>query len=238
MVADALVYHPAVTHYLRYVATTVGRDKVLRTIQYFSRFYAWYLYRTNNPTSAILPWTAIKNQFGLTRKILRVGKFVEHIRAGSELYDAAVKSGNGDKIVQYLQILRQIGYAGYMFFDMMTLLDAMGVKKDPRAKSIQATAYRFWFTGLVASALAGIYNTYKLRQHARAVDEKDAEAKVEKVKIARQQQTVNIQLISDLCDLTVPSTILGYVNLDDGIIGLAGVTSSLLGMYGAWQKTA
>ncbi|KIW73502.1 hypothetical protein PV04_01615 [Phialophora macrospora] len=238
MVADALVYHPAVTHYLRYVATTVGRDKVLRTIQYFARFYAWYLYRTNNPTSAILPWTVIKNQFGLTRKILRAGKFVEHIRAGSEIYDAAIKSSNGDKVTQYLQVLRQIGYAGYLFFDMMTLLDAMGVKKDPRAKSIQATAYRFWFTGLTASALAGVYNTYKLRERSKAVDEKDAEAKVEKVKIARQQQAVNIQLISDLCDLTVPSTMLGYANFDDGIIGLAGTTSSLLGAYGAWQKTA
>jgi hypothetical protein len=54
----------------------------------------------------------------------------------------------------------------------------------------------------------------------------------------RQQRAVNIQLISDLCDLTVPSTALGYVNLDDGIIGLAGTTSSLLGVYGAWQKTA
>lgn len=127
----------------------------------------------------------MKNQFGLTRKILRVGKFVEHLRAGSEIYDAAVKSSNGDKITQYLQILRQIGYGGYMFFDMMTLLDAMGVKKDPKAKSIQATAYRFWLTGLLASALAGIYNTYKLRERAKTVDEKDAEAKVEKVKIAK-----------------------------------------------------
>jgi len=238
MVADALVYHPAVTHYLRYVATTVGRDKVLRTIQYFARFYAWYLYRTNNPTSAIQPWNVVKTQFGLTRKIMRVGKFVEHLRAGSEIYDAAMKSSNGDKITQYLQVLRQIGYAGYLLFDTMTLLDAMGVKKDPRAKSLQATAFRFWFTGLSASAVAGIYNTYKLRERTKAVDEKDAEAKVEKVKIARQQQVVNIQLISDLCDLTVPSTALGYANLDDGIIGLAGTTSSLLGMYGAWQKTA
>lgn len=238
MVADALVYHPAVAHYLRYVATTVGRDKVLRTIQYFSRFYAWYLYRTNNPTSAIQPWTVVKTQLGLTRKIMRVGKFVEHLRAGSELYDAAIKSGNGDKVAQYLQILRQIGYAGYLFFDMMTLLDAMGVKKDPKAKSIQATAYRFWFTGLVASALSGIYNNYKLRERAKAVNEKDAEAKVESVKLARQRQVVNIQLVSDLCDLTVPSTALGYANFDDGIIGLAGTTSSLLGAWGAWQKTA
>jgi len=238
MVADALVYHPAVTHYLRYVATTVGRDKVLRTIQYFSRFYAWYLYRTNNPTSAIQPWTTLKNQFGLTRKILRIGKFVEHLRAGAEFYDAAVKSGNGDKIAQYLQLLRQVGYGGYMFFDTMTVLDAMGVKKDPRAKSVQATAYRFWLAGLVASALSGIYNTYKLREKAKTVDEKDAEAKVEKVKITRQQQAVTIQLVSDLCDLTVPSTALGYANFDDGLIGLAGTLSSLLGVYGAWAKTA
>lgn len=55
---------------------------------------------------------------------------------------------------------------------------------------------------------------------------------------ARQQQVVNVQLVSDLCDLTVPSTALGYANFDEGIIGLAGTTSSLLGMYGAWQKTA
>lgn len=116
---------------------------------------------------------------------MRVGKFIEHIRAGSEIYDAAVKAGSGDKVTQYLQVLRQVGYAGYLLCDTMTLLDAMGVKKDPRAKSIQATAYRFWFTGLMASALAGVYNTYKLRERAKAVDEKDAEAKVDKVKIAR-----------------------------------------------------
>lgn len=165
--------------------SAVGRDKVLRTIQYFSRFYAWYLYRTNNPTSTIQPWVVLKNQFGLTRKILRIGKFVEHIRAGAEIYDAAVKSSNGDKITQYLQVLRQIGYAGYLIFDTMTVPDALGIRRDPKAKDIQATAYRFWLAGLVSSALAGIYNTYKLRERAKIVDEKDAEAKVEKVKIAK-----------------------------------------------------
>ena len=164
---------------------TVGRDKVLRTIQYFARFYAWYLYRTNNPTSSIQPWATVKTQFGLTRKILRVGKFVEHIRAASELYDASMKSGNGDKIVQYLQTLRQIGYAGYMFFDNMTVLDAMGAVKYDNAKRLQLTAYRFWFTGLIASAAAGIYSLYQLRTRTRQVDEKDAEGKMEKVRIAK-----------------------------------------------------
>jgi peroxin-11B len=38
--------------------------------------------------------------------------------------------------------------------------------------------------------------------------------------------------------LTVPSSALGFINLDDGIVGLAGTLSSLIGLYGAWQKTA
>lgn len=238
MVADTLVQHPVVTHYLRYVATTVGRDKVLRTIQYFSRFYAWYLYRTNNPSSAIQPWATLKNQLSLTRKILRIGKFVEHIRAASELYDAAMKNGSGDKIVQYLQTVRQIGYAGYLTFDTLTVLDAMGVYKYESAKRFQATAYRFWFTGLAASALAGIYSLYQLKQRTKQVDEKDPDGKMEMVKIAKQQKAANIQLTSDLCDITVPTAALGYINFDDGVIGLAGTLSSLLGAQGVWAKTA
>lgn len=218
-------------------ASIVGRDKVLRTLQYFARFYSWYLYRTNNPTSAIQPWTAVKNQFGLTRKIMRVGKFVEHIRAASELYDAAMKQGSGDKIVQYLQTLRQIGYGGYMLFDTMTVPNAIGATKFEGAKRWQATAYRFWLTGIVASTLAGIYKLYHLSQRARQIDEKDPDGKMEKIKLARQRKVANIQLTSDLCDLTVPATALGYTNFDDGIVGLAGTLSSLLGIQGVWEKT-
>jgi peroxin-11B len=54
----------------------------------------------------------------------------------------------------------------------------------------------------------------------------------------RQRTAANIQLISDICDLTVPGSALGYVNLDDGIVGLAGTVSSLIGVYSVWQKTA
>jgi peroxin-11B len=72
MVADALVYHPSVSHYLKFVATTVGRDKLLRTLQYFSRFYAWYLFRTNGTPAEIAPFEAMKKQFGLVRKAMRV----------------------------------------------------------------------------------------------------------------------------------------------------------------------
>ena len=54
----------------------------------------------------------------------------------------------------------------------------------------------------------------------------------------RERSTTNIQLVSDLCDLCVPSSALGYATLDDGIVGLAGTVSSLIGVYATWKKTA
>jgi peroxin-11B len=91
---------------------------VLRLFQYFSRFYAWYLYRTNNPASAIAPFDAIKKQFGLTRKILRIGKVVEHIKAAS----LAADSKGGDQVLKYCAVGRQLGYAGYMALDHLTVV--------------------------------------------------------------------------------------------------------------------
>jgi len=61
---------------------------------------------------------------------------------------------------------------------------------------------------------------------------------VEKKKVDKELTAVKVQLLSDLCDITLPSTALKWVDLDDGIVGLAGTTSSLLGVWSAWKKTA
>ena len=54
----------------------------------------------------------------------------------------------------------------------------------------------------------------------------------------RDQRQVQQQLISDLCDITIPTSALGWTNLDDGIVGLAGTVSSLMGVNSQWAKTA
>jgi len=233
MAANALIYHPTVAQYMRFVATTVGRDKSLRLVQYFSRFYAWYLYRTNNPQSAIDPYDAAKKQVGLTRKILRVGKFVEHFKAAATAADSTTIV---DPLLKYLAVARQLGYAGYLALDSMTVLDAAGIKKWGAAKTVQREAMKFWLVGLVSSVLAGVYSLRKLRQRSRAVDKKEGEGAVESKKVAREWNVATLQLACDLADMTVPATFLGIVNLDDGIVGLLGTFSSLVGMFNAWER--
>ncbi|RQM08259.1 hypothetical protein DH86_00001459 [Scytalidium sp. 3C] len=234
MVADALIYHPTVAHYLKFVATTVGRDKLLRTLQYFSRFYAWYLYRTNGTPAEIAPYEAIKKQFGLARKLLRVGKNVEHFKAAA----TAADSKSLDAVTKYCAVGRQLGYAGYLTLDSLTVLDAAGIRKSESAKRLQKEAYRFWLAGLLFSAISGSYSLYNLRQQESKIDKKDGEGVVTSKRIQKERAALNLQLLSDLCDITVPLAALGLANLDDGLVGLAGTVSSLIGVYSQWKKTA
>ena len=182
MVADAVIYHPTVSHYLKFVATTVGRDKLLRTLQYFARFYAWYLFRTNGTPAEVAPWETVKKQFGLVRKVMRAGKNVEHLRAAAVTADAKTM----DPVLRYAAVGRQLGYAGYLTLDMGTLLDATGIRRMPvAAKRMQAEAYRFWAMGLLCSVVAEVYKLYQLREREAKVDKKDGEGVVEGKRIAR-----------------------------------------------------
>lgn len=180
MVADAVIYHPSVSHYLKFVATTVGRDKLLRTIQYFARFYSWYLVRTNGSKAEVAPWDTLKKQFGLARKIFRAGKNVEHFRAAA----AAADSKTMDPVLQYATVGRQLGYAGYMTFDVATLLDAVGVKKWSKAKTFQREAFRFWAIGIMFSIVAQLYSLRMLKQRGARLDSKEGEDAAESKKIA------------------------------------------------------
>jgi len=208
---------------------------VLRTVQYFARFLAWYLYRTNRPLASIAPFDATKKQLGTARKLMRVGKFVEHFKAAALASDAA----SLDPVIRATTVGRQLGYALYMLLDSANILDAAGIRKSPAAPALLRRANQAWLSGLAFSIAHGVYALYGLRARGAAVAASgDPEKVVEQKKLVRELGAVKVQLLSDLCDVTIPATALGWVQLDDGIVGLAGTTSSLLGVWGQWKKTA
>ena len=134
-------------------------------------------------------------------------------------------------------------------------LDTAGIRPLASAKRLQKEAYKAWFAGLTFNAIAGFYTLWQLRHKEQSFDKSDGEGVVESKKLARysekcshlvarlthtcrERTATNMQLISDLCDLTIPISALGYLDLDDGIVGLAGTASSLIGVWTTWKKTA
>ncbi|KAF2860537.1 PEX11-domain-containing protein [Piedraia hortae CBS 480.64] len=175
----ALVYHPAVGHFNRFVATTVGRDKALRTVQYISRFLAWYTYRTNRTAETVAIWEGIKKNFGTVRKAMRIGKFVEHLTAAAQAADAK----GSDEILKALAVARQLGYATYLALDSFTYLHHTGIRPLASGKRLATEAYRAWFVGILCSVVAGAYKLNVMGK-AQYANEKGDEV-VERKKLDR-----------------------------------------------------
>lgn len=147
-------------------------------------------------------------------------------------------SKTGDAVVNYFNAGRQLGYAGYLTLDSMVFLDSSGIYKFESSKTLQRQAFRFWLFGLAMSAMNGLYKLRKLKEREEKVKKTEAEGKVEGETIVKEKKAAQIQLLSDMCDLTIPTSSLGYINFDDGLVGLAGLASSIIGLRAAWQKTA
>jgi hypothetical protein len=54
----------------------------------------------------------------------------------------------------------------------------------------------------------------------------------------RERFNGRLQLLTDVCDLVLPTSALGWISANDGVVGLAGTLSSLIGAYMHWAKTA
>ncbi|PKI82401.1 Peroxisomal membrane protein PMP27 [Malassezia vespertilionis] len=233
-----IVMHPYVSQLLKFWSTTVGRDKSARTVQYLSRFLAWYYMTVGAPKESVARFSSIKSNIGLSRKLFRIGKFLEH-------FQAALKATSiSDAVVRFTAIGRQLGYAMYLILDALQW--AHGAKAVQFSKEtyerISKNAARFWLTGLTFSLISGVYKSYNLAQRAkwcqrpRATPEKEAERRVELHQIAADTKAVRLQMFQDCCDWVNPGTSTGWINANDGIIGIAGTISSSLGARSQWIK--
>lgn len=113
---------------------------------------------------------------------MRIGKFLEHLKAAAIAFD---NKSPVDPVLRYLAIGRQLGYAGYLTLDAITVIDVIGYRKLSSAKQLQQSAYRSWAAGLIFSTVAGVYTLVRLQEKEKTIDRKEGEGVVEAKKIEK-----------------------------------------------------
>ncbi|KAJ1678653.1 Peroxisomal membrane protein PMP27, partial [Spiromyces aspiralis] len=116
LVARLLVNSPFVQSYVKYTATTVGRDKAYRFIQYFSRLLAYVLMRGGFSKEAITTAKTIQAVMTQTRKVLRLGRFIDALSMA-----AKTLTSKGDCVVRTLTALNRLAMAVYFATDTVGL---------------------------------------------------------------------------------------------------------------------
>ncbi|KAH7909114.1 peroxisomal biogenesis factor 11 [Hygrophoropsis aurantiaca] len=238
--ASQVVLHPYVSQSLKYGGTNLGRDKLYRTVQYFSRFLAWYLLSRGDKAQAAR-WTALKNHLALGRKLMRLGKPVEHLQAALRAAQSASEVSE-----QLTTIARQLAYFGYLSYDAIIWANSAKfiTLKPATSQRVTKISNRLWLSGILFSIVHGLLKAGRLAQEAKKLrasetwgvkdlgDEAQREAK--QLAIERLRADTRSQFIIDILDIWIPATNLGLVNVNDGIVGLAGTISSIMGIRNQW----
>ncbi|KAI1304441.1 Peroxisomal membrane protein PMP27 [Mortierella claussenii] len=220
--------------WLKFTATTVGRDKLYRAVQYFSRFLAWYLFRQGASTETVARFNNLKKTLGLSRK----RKPIEHIES------AVAASSLKDEVLRFLTVGKQLSYAGYLTYDALIFLDGAGAYKFQNIKRYNELANKFWLSGIVFGFVGGLYKTRQIQIRKEAAarglkhqgETEKSHARSDLKALEREQHAANRQLLQDGLDMLIPATGLGYVDLDDGAVGLVGTITSILGAQTQWAK--
>ncbi|KAG1435710.1 hypothetical protein G6F56_013867 [Rhizopus delemar] len=111
-----MLSHENVDSFNRYLNTTVGREKLCRLVQYFARFYAFYLLRQGAPDGTVERWVQLKSHLGNGRKFFRLLKPVEFAQV-------AVKSLTiQDEVLRYTAVGKQAGMFFYYLSEVFVLV--------------------------------------------------------------------------------------------------------------------
>ncbi|KAI0002053.1 peroxisomal biogenesis factor 11 [Russula vinacea] len=224
-VASQIILHPTASASLKVLGTTVGRDKVYRATQYFARFFAWYLISGGRKADAVR-WNNLKSHLALARKLLRLGKPLEHLQSALRAAQAT-----GGLKEQLTTIARQLAYFGYLTYDTIVWANAINVinLKFETSQRVQKISNRFWLAGILFSITNVVLKTDRLTKETREIrglDEKNiGEDNARKSRLQALQTmraATRHQFIIDILDVWLPASNLGLVNLNDGILGIFG----------------
>ncbi|KIJ27184.1 hypothetical protein M422DRAFT_271675 [Sphaerobolus stellatus SS14] len=240
-VASQIVLNPVVSQSLKLWSTTVGRDKTYRAVQYFARFFAWWLLRRGYTVQGAR-WNNLKSSLGSGRKLMRLFKPLEHLQAALRATQASTSPGE-----QITTIARQLSYFGYLTYDMLVWAHSIRfVTFTPEtARKVNKISQRFWLAGILFSITNGLLKTGRLANEAKALRDPteksfgdDGVKRARLSAVATQRATTRHQLVIDLLDVWLPATGLGLVNLNDGVAGIFGLITSLLALQSQWSAVS
>ena len=201
--------------FLKWLKKTEGRDKLYRLVAYGSKIPIHLLKSNNGNPDLIERLSKGAKSVGQTRKLMRMFRSIEFIQA---LLKAV---GTKDVVSRVLTVVKSAFLAVWMLVDHVQWMGRAGYLKLDIEKQLATIHSKAWFYGL----LCGLLNeSYTLNSILNA----------EKLDSEKEFQTRKKILKSGL-DIVVPMQRLGWLNVSDGVVGLCGTITSIMGIYDTWE---
>ncbi|KAL2430653.1 hypothetical protein ABEF95_012293 [Exophiala dermatitidis] len=167
----------------------------------------------------------------------------------------SARTSSEDNVRQLLSVSKWSFLGIYLFMEMFTISNALSITSYSWGPALQIESLKFWFYSLAVSFVLGIYDLWLLSaaesesqpstststpatENEKATtgapapqNTKDASAQ-----LSSKRRAIYKQIVQDGCDMLIPASIVGWVQLDPVTVGVAGSISALLGASDAWNR--
>jgi len=219
-----------VTKVVKFLDTHNGRDKVVRTIQYGSRFLTWYLAK-HSYSDASKKFVGLENASSMARKLFRLAKSIAHFQTALKTV-----SEENDVLVKITVVIQQLSLGLWLLYDHVIWAGKLNLIKSDRMPTYTRRANIFW---LIAMLMGIVKSLYLAQQNQMAISAQ-LSSKSDAVASLRKKHTeIMLEFFRNLFDVPIPLTALNQsvgALIPSGIVGLFGTGTSLIGIYQAWTK--
>ena len=140
-----------------------------------------------------------------------------------------------DPVVRIGSTIKCTGYGTWLVLDMIQWLNIVGVINMEKKTiiGINQLAPRLWLLGIASGAVVNLHRLNVFLRSKRKAKTSDPDPDVS-VELAIEKHSRDA--IQDTIDLLIPLSIIGWLPLSQGQIGLAGSITSLMGAYSIYPE--
>ncbi|KAJ3299896.1 Peroxisomal membrane protein PMP27 [Borealophlyctis nickersoniae] len=237
----SMIVSPQVTDKtVKFLSTTVGRDRINRFVQYFTRYLIWHKQRNGAEKGTIERLQKLMVAVAQTRKLMRVGRQLEFFRGIQKAQTVR------DDVVRLTTYIKSIFLSLWLVHDSIQWAHTAGVVALPNIKDLVRRGQKCWLIALIASSIGNMHRLRmnslrlqhegKLLRAARSKGVPDAEAEKVVKTLKTERRKIMTSTLQDGLDLLLPASGLEYVNIESGIVGLIGAFTSIMGGYTHWNS--
>ena len=224
----------------RTLASTDGRDKLFRLIQYACRLIRGFETGMNGRPITMIGQrvAALEAALGTSRQMWRLFKW-------TNVWAKQYKTTNdGGVVLDVLGALSDLGLFLYYLFDNLTFVHKVGLVKG-NVPTASQRAGKFWLLSTLASLASAIYKLVLLEKNIRQMKQSltvskdetvNSEAVVELDKMNRRKNILLSIAVKNLSDSVIAGNLARTNKLHPALTGVCGVISSIVGCYQVWPR--
>lgn len=141
-----------------------------------------------------------------------------------------------DRVLRALVISARLTRVLYFLVDQIVWATRLGLyKANPKAWSkFQA---KIWTVALIFCVTRNMYDIYNLLTAADKKDEDPGAQTVSWYQKFKTRPEILVDTVKNCADFLIPLNIIGVIEINNGIVGVLGLISSLAGASTVWEPT-